>query len=253
MNNLRTDSSDYRAELLSPTPVGENHVIIRVSNRGRSRVFGYFGFTVIAGRYCGHRGHYCGHRGEQSWRLNMDKFNLPERRTESSCFSLGYYIKAFRRQRRLSKYYKRQEVLLKGFNEMDTFNELGVLPGSLSEEEEKQLARNERVVIIGIECGEFGAFPGKSFILWFTTYAMRQPNHYRYPIGKNRMQPVVLKDFNFLDKKQWWNSPGVCVDSCESHCKLDVVWQPPNSGGLKFNVDRTASRGAAGCGGMLRT
>lgn len=28
-------------------------------------------------------------------------------------------------------------------------------------------------------------------ILWFTSYAMKRPNHYSYPIGKNRMQPVV--------------------------------------------------------------
>lgn len=30
------------------------------------------------------------------------------------------------------------------------------------------------------------------FILWFTSYAMKKPNHYHhYPIGKKRMQPVV--------------------------------------------------------------
>ena len=29
------------------------------------------------------------------------------------------------------------------------------------------------------------------FILWFTAHAMRNPNQSRYPIGKNRMQPVV--------------------------------------------------------------
>lgn len=29
------------------------------------------------------------------------------------------------------------------------------------------------------------------FILWFTSYAMKNPNQYRYPIGKKRMQPVV--------------------------------------------------------------
>ena len=29
------------------------------------------------------------------------------------------------------------------------------------------------------------------FILWFTAHAMRTPNHFYYPIGKNRMQPVV--------------------------------------------------------------
>lgn len=28
-------------------------------------------------------------------------------------------------------------------------------------------------------------------ILWFTSHAMRNPNQYRYPIGKKRMQPVV--------------------------------------------------------------
>ena len=34
------------------------------------------------------------------------------------------------------------------------------------------------------------------FILWFTAYSMKTPNHYYYPIGKNRMQPVV-KTCNF--------------------------------------------------------
>lgn len=29
------------------------------------------------------------------------------------------------------------------------------------------------------------------FILWFTAYAMKKPNQYAYPIGKQRMQPVV--------------------------------------------------------------
>lgn len=29
------------------------------------------------------------------------------------------------------------------------------------------------------------------FILWFTDHAMRKPNQLRYPIGKERMQPVV--------------------------------------------------------------
>lgn len=34
------------------------------------------------------------------------------------------------------------------------------------------------------------------FILWFTSYAMKKPNQYRYPIGKNRMQPVVSQYYN---------------------------------------------------------
>lgn len=36
------------------------------------------------------------------------------------------------------------------------------------------------------------------FILWFTSYAMRKPNQYRYPIGKKRMQPVV----SYMSKNQ---------------------------------------------------
>ena len=37
------------------------------------------------------------------------------------------------RQRKLAEYYKKQDKLLKGFNEVDSFTELGVLPGTLSE------------------------------------------------------------------------------------------------------------------------
>lgn len=36
------------------------------------------------------------------------------------------------------------------------------------------------------------------FILWFTSHAMRKPNHFTYPIGKKRMQPVVCLPFNIL-------------------------------------------------------
>lgn len=57
-NDLRIDSFDYRTELLSPAPPGENVTL-----------------TV-----------------EPSWRLNMDRFHLPERRMDSH-LSIGYYIK----------------------------------------------------------------------------------------------------------------------------------------------------------------
>ncbi|OMP10363.1 Cation efflux protein [Corchorus olitorius] len=186
-NNLRIDSLDYRTELLSPAPGGED-------------------VTMAS---------------EQSWRLNMDKFSLPQRRMEhSSHFNLGYHIKAIRRQKKISEYYKRQERLLKGFNEVDTFNELGILPGTLTEDEMKQLARSERVAIYASNAANLVLFLAKvyasvesrslaviastldslldllsGFILWFTAYAMRKPNLHRYPIGKNRMQPVGIVVF----------------------------------------------------------
>ena len=42
------------------------------------------------------------------------------------CFVLG-------KQRKVAEYYKKQERLLEGFNEMDTMTETGLFPGSLTE------------------------------------------------------------------------------------------------------------------------
>ncbi|XP_068656607.1 metal tolerance protein 10-like [Aristolochia californica] len=100
---------------------------------------------------------------------------------------------------------------------MQTVNERGSLPGSLSEEQLKKLAMRETMAIrisnftnlILFIAKVFASFESRSlaviastldslldllsgFILWFTSYAMRKPNHYRYPIGKKRMQPVGI-------------------------------------------------------------
>jgi len=37
------------------------------------------------------------------------------------------------RQRKLAEYYKRQERLLKGYQEVDSYTDLGMLPGNQSE------------------------------------------------------------------------------------------------------------------------
>lgn len=124
--DVRTDSSDYRVELLSPAPPGA-------------------GDTAILTR-------------APSWRLNFNQHTLPQRRPDIhfgfgmifqslSEFLSNSLISAFYslllkyssspsssgRQRKIIQYYKRQEELLKGFNEVDEFLELGYLPGSLSE------------------------------------------------------------------------------------------------------------------------
>ncbi|CAK7326054.1 unnamed protein product [Dovyalis caffra] len=182
----RTDSLDYRTELLSPAAAAENaNMMAR----------------------------------EPSWQLSMDKFQLPERRMDSQ-FGFGYFLKTLRRQKKISQYYRRQEKLIEGFNEVDSFIELGILPGSLTEDEMKQLARNERVAIYASNVANLVLFLAKvyasiesrslaviastldslldllsGFILWFTANAMRKPNRYRYPIGKQRMQPVGIVIF----------------------------------------------------------
>ena len=87
---------------------------------------------------------------------------------------------------------------------------------NLFQDEEKQLARSESIAIYASNIANVVIFIAKlyasaqsrslaviastldslldllsGFILWFTSYAMKNPNHHRYPIGKNRMQPVV--------------------------------------------------------------
>ena len=85
-----------------------------------------------------------------------------------------------------------------------------------SQDELQRLAKNERMAIHVSNTANVALFAAKlyvsiqsrslaviastldslldllsGFILWFTAHAMRNPNQSRYPIGKNRMQPVV--------------------------------------------------------------
>ncbi|CAA0815482.1 Metal tolerance protein 10 [Striga hermonthica] len=157
--------------------------------------------------------------GESSWRLNISEFRLPERDADHRhhAFSVRRLLRNKRKQRKISEYYKKQERLLEGFNEMETIHESGCLPDALTEDEMKQLAKSERMAVhISNVCNLF-LFIAKVYasvasrslaviastmdsfldllsglILWFTSNAMRNPNHYHYPIGKKRMQPVGI-------------------------------------------------------------
>ncbi|KAL9389048.1 hypothetical protein Peur_017653 [Populus x canadensis] len=120
------------------------------------------------------------------------------------------------KQRKVSEYYKKQERLLEGYNEMEAMTESGCFPGNPTEDEMKQLAKSERLAIHISNVANLLLFAAKvyasmeskslaviastldslldllsGFILWFTSHAMKKPNHYHhYPIGKKRMQPV---------------------------------------------------------------
>ncbi|XP_039026811.1 metal tolerance protein 9-like [Hibiscus syriacus] len=152
-----------------------------------------------------------------SWRLNLDKFHLHQQRLNSDDDSLSRLLCTYKKQRKVSEYYKKQERLLAGFNEMESMNEMGSLPGSLTEDEMKQLARSERMAVHLSNIANMVLFAAKvyasiesrslavvastldslldllsGFILWFTSHAMKTPNQYHYPIGKRRMQPVGI-------------------------------------------------------------
>ncbi|KAK4253550.1 hypothetical protein QN277_010209 [Acacia crassicarpa] len=155
-----------------------------------------------------------------SWRLNVKEFHLPrDTGDHPNHHSLGFerLLRRPRKQRKVAEYYKKQERLLEGFNEIDTMNEMGFFPGSLTEDEMKQLAKRERVAVHVSNIANLVLFAAKVYasvmsqslaviastldslldlvsglILWFTSHAMKNPNQYHYPIGKKRMQPVGI-------------------------------------------------------------
>ncbi|KAG4947642.1 hypothetical protein JHK87_043649 [Glycine soja] len=184
-----------------------------------------------------------------SWRLNVEEFRLPNQTHDhhqqhrsftfcgllrkptlnfnvfalGDCFALSGDASEHRRrkQRKVAEYYKKQESLLEGFNEMETMTETGGFPGTLTEDELKQLAKSERIAVHVSNICNLVLFVAKvyasvasrslaviastmdslldllsGFILWFTAHAMKNPNQYRYPIGKKRMQPVVKPDMD---------------------------------------------------------
>ncbi|KAI9161343.1 hypothetical protein LWI28_016535 [Acer negundo] len=143
-----------------------------------------------------------------AWRLSLDNFCL-----QPSSDTDDHHPK----QRKVSEYYKKQEKLLEGFNEIETMTETGCWPGSLTEDELKQLAKSERMAIhvsnianlvlfiakvyASIESKSFAVMAStldslldllSSFILRFTANSVKNLNQYYYPIGKKRMQPVGI-------------------------------------------------------------
>uniref|UniRef100_A0ACD5VCE2 Uncharacterized protein n=1 Tax=Avena sativa TaxID=4498 RepID=A0ACD5VCE2_AVESA len=158
-----------------------------------------------------------------AWRLNVSDFQIPERpKKKEPPFSAAavFFHRGQGKQRKIAKYYEKQESLLKDFSEMESMNELGGLTGAPTEEELENLAKGERLAINLSNIINLILFAGKvlasfetvsmaviastldslldllsGFILWFTAHAMKKPNKYSYPIGKRRMQPVGIVVF----------------------------------------------------------
>ncbi|KAM3346206.1 hypothetical protein ACQJBY_020637 [Aegilops geniculata] len=162
----------------------------------------------------------------ESWRLRMgtsDALRAPERRPPFFSRLIGSACPSLHgKQRKIAKYYEKQESLLKDFSEMESMNELGCLDqnSAPTEEELRQLAKGEKLAINLSNIINLVLFVGKvvasvetrsmaviastldslldllsGFILWFTAHAMKKPNKYSYPIGKRRMQPVGIVVF----------------------------------------------------------
>ncbi|XP_008226151.1 PREDICTED: metal tolerance protein 9-like [Prunus mume] len=163
--------------------------------------------------------------GRSSWRLDVKEFRLPQQSTATTAdhdngrrrFALHRLCCTSKKQYKVEEYYKQQERLLEGFTEMETMTEEGCLPGSLTEDQMKQLAKSERMAVHVSNIANLVLFAAKvyasimsrslaviastldslldllsGFILWFTAHAMKNPNQYHYPIGKKRMQPVGI-------------------------------------------------------------
>ncbi|KAG1360599.1 Metal tolerance protein 7 [Cocos nucifera] len=163
------------------------------------------------------------------WRLQVNDFQMPEgsKAKDPPSFVSRVFARTRGHQRRIAKYYRKQENLVKGFNEMETIHESGGPAGVPAEDDLKQLAKSEGIainisnivnlflfaskVLASIESRSLAVIAStldslldllSGFILWFTSYAMKKPNQYSYPIGKKRMQPVRHPTFDH-EKEKW--------------------------------------------------
>nr|CAD1842327.1 unnamed protein product [Ananas comosus var. bracteatus] len=151
-----------------------------------------------------------------AWRINIGDLRVPEG-LDDQPFIARVFRRSHGKKKKIAKYYKKQESLLKGFTEMESINELGFLEGAPTEEDLKQLAKSERMainisnfvnlllfiskVLASVESKSLAVIAStldslldllSGVILWVTAYAMKNPNKYNYPIGKKRMQPVGI-------------------------------------------------------------
>ncbi|KAG6497197.1 metal tolerance protein 7-like isoform X2 [Zingiber officinale] len=154
-------------------------------------------------------------RTRANWRLNMSEFSLPQLPKKMPLAS-RLFLRGNGKQSKISKYYEQQGKLLEGFSEMENMSSY-LAP---SEDEMEKLAKSERLainvsnivnlvlfvskVLASVESRSMAVIAStldslldllSGFILWFTASAMKKPNQYSYPIGKNRMQPVGIVVF----------------------------------------------------------
>ncbi|KAK7841139.1 metal tolerance protein 10 [Quercus suber] len=124
------------------------------------------------------------------------------------CFEFG-------KRSKVADYYKKQERLLEVFTEMETMAE-----NAACEEREGMaiyISNIANIVLfvaklyVSIQSRSLAVIAStldslldllSGFILWFTAHAMRNPNLYSYPIGKNRMQPVTQPEKD-PEKEKW--------------------------------------------------
>nr|GMC98237.1 metal tolerance protein 11 isoform X1 [Ipomoea batatas] len=156
---------------------------------------------------------------DRSWRLNFDGFQLSSEQKEKPCRGIHSCLGVLKEEDNVAEYYQQQVEMLEGFNEMDALADHGSLPG-MSKEEREKLAKSETAAIRISNVANMILFAAKiyasvrsgslaiiastldslldllsGFILWFTAFSMKTRNPYKYPIGKNRMQPLGILVF----------------------------------------------------------
>ncbi|XP_074317819.1 metal tolerance protein 9-like [Silene latifolia] len=180
--NQRVDSMDYRVEPL--LPAASPHNFVETEN-------------------------------DPPWQLSLDMFKLPADRDLGKSNMLGLI-----KRRKIAAYYKRQEDIIQGLNELEP----SVVPGSSiansTQDEAMRIARGERTAITTTNIANIMLLAAKiyasietrsmaviastldslfdvltGFILWFTEHAMKKPNPGKYPVGKTRMEPVGIVVF----------------------------------------------------------
>ncbi|KAK9698901.1 hypothetical protein RND81_08G139300 [Saponaria officinalis] len=186
-NGHRVDSMDYRTELLSPA------------------------MSMVSPDYVSTT-------SEPPWQLNIDMFKLSRDQVDRDLAK--YNMLCLRKRWKIAAYYKRQENIIQGINELQPTELPDSSSASLAQDEAMRLARGERTAITASNVVNFILLAAKIYasvetrsmaviastldslldvlsglILWFTANAMKKPNLQRYPVGKTRMQPVGIVVF----------------------------------------------------------
>ncbi|KAL9231218.1 hypothetical protein vseg_006473 [Gypsophila vaccaria] len=184
-NGHRVESMDYRTELLSPSMVSPDYVSTT---------------------------------SEPSWQLNIDMFNLSRDHVERDVGK--YNMLGLRKRWKIAAYYKRQENIIQGINELQPTEAPTSASVTSTQDEAMRLARGETTAITASNVANVILLAAKLYasietrsmaviastldslldvlsglILWFTANAMKKPNPQRYPVGKTRMQPVGIVVF----------------------------------------------------------
>lgn len=157
--------------------------------------------------------------GDDAWRIRASEFGSEFTQCQADR-SLHDRLLTCGRRRGVEKYYAQQREIVKDLQELDALVESGLQSHAQEIQQRDEGAKKDTFAIrvsnyanmvlfaakvfVSVKSGSLSIIAStldslldllSGFILWFTAHSMKSSNKYRYPIGKNRMQPVGILVF----------------------------------------------------------